>query len=108
MLQHAYCIQILTHLENIRNCLLDTSLNAAKTLIPMHWKSTHVPTVKDWLEKVNTIYKMEETVAKQKETATKFHKMWKQWWLFTQSDDFNKANVSFAYIFLYQRYNLKS
>lgn len=60
-------------LNKYKKSLTRHLLNAAKTLIPLHWRSMHVPTVKDWLDKVESIYKMEETVAMKKEAITKFH-----------------------------------
>lgn len=38
-------------------------LTAAKTLIPLHWRSSSSPTVKDWLGRVHHMFKMDEIIA---------------------------------------------
>lgn len=64
-------------------------LLAAKTLIPLHWKTTHIPNIKDWLERINYIYKMEEIAAMKKENSTNFNHTWQPWLLFVHSSVFN-------------------
>lgn len=56
-------------------------------------KSTYTPKVKDWLDKVQYIYKLEEISAMKRENSAKFNQMWQPWWLFTQSDEFATANI---------------
>lgn len=38
-------------------------LNAVKTIIPRHWKSTYSPKITERFSEVDSLYKMEETVA---------------------------------------------
>lgn len=64
-------------------------LLAAKTLIPLHCKTTHVPNIKDWLERVNYIYKMEEIAVMKKENSTNFNITWQPWLLFLYSPEYH-------------------
>lgn len=80
-------------LSKYKKSLTRHLLNAAKTLIPLHWKSTHTPGVKDWFDKVQYTYKMEEILVMKKENNTNFNKMWQPWYLFTLSDEFKTATI---------------
>lgn len=63
-------------------------LTAAKTLITLHWKSTHTLTVKDWLDRVQYMYKMEKILVMKKENSTSFNELWHPWLLFTLSNEY--------------------
>lgn len=63
-------------------------LNAAKSVVLYYLQSSYVPTTKDWSQRVNYIYNMEETIAMKKETTSQFHKTWIARYLFTQSEEF--------------------
>lgn len=61
----AWLLHINSHsLWKCKRSLTRYLLNTAKALIPIYWKSTYVPTVKDWFAKVNTVYNMKETLAR--------------------------------------------
>lgn len=60
-------------------------LNAAKSLIPLHWKSVSVPTIKDWLLRMNDIHDMEKSIAIAHESTSQFHATWTTWFLFKLS-----------------------
>lgn len=58
----------LLHISNFtykkyKNFLSRHLLNAAKSLIPLFWKSTNTHTLKDWLHKISCICEMEDTLA---------------------------------------------
>lgn len=85
----------LLHLSNYslsryKKSVVRHMLNAAKTIIPRHWKSTHTLKLTEWLSQVDSLYRMEETVAMASEITDKFHKLWKSWFIFKYSDDFAK------------------
>lgn len=63
-------------------------LTAAKTLILLHWKTTHPPSVKDWLDRVQYLYRMEEILAMKKENSENFIKIWQPWLLFSYSSEY--------------------
>lgn len=63
-------------------------LNAAKLLIPRHWKSTSAQIIAEWLHGIEEIYNMEEMVAIAKESTEKLHKLWTPWIMFCYSDRF--------------------
>ena len=57
-------------------------LNAAKALIPIFWKTTKVPTITQWLEKVSEIREMEDTLTQASDNVDKFHETWSPWFEF--------------------------
>lgn len=77
-------------LSRYKKSVVRHMLNAAKTIIPRHWKSTHTPTLAEWFSEIDSLYRMEETVAMAGERTDKFHKLWKSGFIFKYSDDFAK------------------
>lgn len=77
-------------LSRYKKSVVRHMLNTAKTIIPRQWKSTHSPTITEWLSEVDSLYKMEETVAMASERTDKFHKLWKSWFTFKYWDAFAK------------------
>lgn len=77
-------------LSRYKKSVVRHMLNAANTIIPRHWKTTHTPTLAEWLSEVGSLYRMEETVAMTTERTDKFHKIWRAWFIFKYSDDFAK------------------
>ena len=63
-------------------------LNAAKTLIPIHWKSPRVPTIAQWLGRISEICEMEDTLAQASDGIDKFHETWSPWFEFRFSDTY--------------------
>ncbi|OCU02094.1 hypothetical protein XELAEV_18007853mg [Xenopus laevis] len=61
-------------------------LNAAKLLIPLHWKTTYVPTIKDWFNKITEICRFEEMSSHTPDQFTKFSTTWIRWFLFKETD----------------------
>lgn len=75
-------------LKKYKNSLTKHLLNAAKSLIPIHWKSPRVPTVVEWLHRVTEMYEMEDTLAQSSEQVEKFHVDWQPWNVFKYSRAF--------------------
>ena len=66
-------------------------LNAAKSLIPLHWNSAKVPTVSDWLHRVAEACEMEDTLAQDRGSVESFHDTWQHWFFFRYSQDYEMA-----------------
>lgn len=73
-----------------KNSLSRHLINAVKSLIPLCWKSTNIPTIKDWLHKISYICKMEETVAQSNENVKRYHKTWSPRFIYKYSQDYEK------------------
>lgn len=54
-------------------------LNAAKALIPCHWKDIEIPRMKDWITKVEWIRGMEEVRHLTEGRRDKYLKRWAGW-----------------------------
>lgn len=50
-------------IKRYKHSLTKHLLNAAKALIPLYWKSTKIPTIREWFGKIAEYYEMEETIA---------------------------------------------
>lgn len=74
ILSPACCILHIANcsMKRYRRSLTRHLLNAAKILIPRHWKAKHTPTITEWFRMVEEIYNMEETVAIARESTEKF------------------------------------
>lgn len=70
-------------LSHYKKSALPHLLNAAKRLIPLYWKRPQVPTLKEWLQKVDDIREAEEWVARCKDRSERFDGIWAQWRRFT-------------------------
>lgn len=57
-------------------------LNAAKALIPLQWKSTQAPLVKEWLQTISEICRMEDLLAQSTDSIERYHKTWTPWLIF--------------------------
>ena len=89
-LDAACCLLHINHFpyRKYKKSLTRHMLNAAKSLIPIHWNTKVAPTTKDWLDRIGYIYEMEETVAIKLERNDIFQKMWSPWKTFTVSSDY--------------------
>lgn len=77
-------VQFLLHHSNIPASSYCKTLpihliNAAKLCIPIHWGSTHTPSLKEWISRVKKIYEMEELIHIAKDTPRKFSTAWACW-----------------------------
>lgn len=79
--------------KKYKNSLSRHLLNAAKSLIPLHWKSTNIPSIRDWFHKIIDICDMEETVAQSNDLIECYHKTWSPWFAFRYSKDFEDLNL---------------
>ena len=77
-------------LTRYKKSLTKHLLNAAKSLIPLYWNSSRVPSVREWLNRVDDVYEMEDTLAQDRGTATNFHDTWQIWLIFKHSSDYDK------------------
>lgn len=57
-------------------------VNAARLCIPMHWRSTDIPSIREWLTRVAKIEEMEELIYTSQERLQKFSTIWACWKLF--------------------------
>lgn len=71
-----YCKSVLPYL-----------LNAARPLIPVHWKTAHGPGQADWIHLINNIMAAEEWMATCRDRYEKFYGIWATWKHYT-------ANIS--------------
>ena len=51
-------------------------VNAARLCIPVHWRSTHTPTIGEWFSRISKIEEMEELIYISQERITKFTNTW--------------------------------
>lgn len=65
-------------------------LNTDKALIPLFWKSTSTPFIRDWLHRITDIWKMEETIAQSNNTIEQYHKAWSPWFTFKYLQEFKR------------------
>ncbi|OCT55422.1 hypothetical protein XELAEV_18002173mg [Xenopus laevis] len=76
--------------DQYKNALISTLVTVAKSLIPLFWKSKSIPTLKDWVLKVNEIYRFElykldlSKPHQQKKLATK----WFYWVQYIESPEY--------------------
>lgn len=80
-------------MKHYKKSLTRHLLNAAKILIPRHWKSKDIPSIPEWLHSVGDIYHMEETVAIARESFEKFNKLWPPWIMFRYSDQYKQIDT---------------
>lgn len=80
-------------LKKYKHSLTKHLLNAAKSLIPIHWNSPRVPSITDWLHRVAEIYEMEDTLAQSTEQVERFHETWQPWTIFKYSEAFSDISA---------------
>ncbi|CAH2325000.1 Hypothetical predicted protein [Pelobates cultripes] len=66
-------------LGRYKKTLIRHFLNAAKSLIPARWKSPVVPTITQWIEKVDEIYNMEILTAELRGMQDRCTRLWTPW-----------------------------
>ncbi|CAH2219176.1 Hypothetical predicted protein, partial [Pelobates cultripes] len=54
-------------------------LTAANLLIPIHWKASKAPSVREWLQKVESIRIMEELTASMNDKYAHYASAWEPW-----------------------------
>lgn len=62
-------------------------LDAAKTCIPLFWKSTQTPTIALWLQKVEEINQMEDLILTSQNRQETYTKTWQLWNMFKYSEE---------------------
>lgn len=62
-------------------------LNAAKSCIPLQWKSQTPPTVASWIQRVEDISKMEDLVLNARHQQEKYNETWALWHQFILSPE---------------------
>lgn len=85
----------LLHISNFpyrryKKSLTKHLLNAAKALIPLHWKSTQAPLVKEWLQKVAEVCRMEDLLVQTSDDIERYHKTWTPWFYFRVSPTYDQ------------------
>lgn len=70
-------------LGQYRKSILPHLLNAARRLIPIHWKKPQIPTRTEWIGLVDNIMAAEEWMAKCKDKYEKFYSIWATWMHYT-------------------------
>ncbi|CAH2247669.1 Hypothetical predicted protein [Pelobates cultripes] len=68
-----------THIPNLQRKLVNHLLTAANMLIPLKWKSTRAPSVREWIQKVEFIRTMEELDASYSNKYTTYTLTWQPW-----------------------------
>lgn len=89
-LNAACCLIHVTNfsLKRYKHSLTKHLLNAAKSLIPLHWNSSRVPSTSEWLLKTRDICEMEDTLAQERGNVERFHKTWQPWFSFRYSQTY--------------------
>ena len=80
-------------LTRYKKSLTKHLLNAAKSLIPLYWNSSRVPSVSEWLHRVKHVYEMEDTLAQDRGTAVNFHDTWQTWLMFRYSREYDELRL---------------
>lgn len=65
--------------------LLPHLINVAKSLIPRYWQKKERPTMRDWFNKINDIYRLEYLRFSEGMKMAAFEMKWKAWVEFTDS-----------------------
>lgn len=69
-----------------RRTLLPHLLNAAKSLIPRHWRETRRPSLREWFDKTDEIYCMEYLRYSEGLEMEDYEEIWRDWVRFKTSD----------------------
>lgn len=82
----------LLHASNIpsksyKKSILCHLFDAAKTCIPLCWKSTQAPSIGLWFKKVEEIKKMEDLILTKRHQRERYAKTWSAWDVFVFSDE---------------------
>lgn len=54
-------------------------VNAARLCIPRHWRSTNIPTVREWFARISSIKEMEELIFTSQDRMHTFSTTWACW-----------------------------
>ena len=76
-------------LQTYKHSLTKHLINAARSLVPIHWRSTKIPTMIDWLKKVGAVWEMEDTVAQEHSRVEAFQTTWRPWIIFRYSQEYD-------------------
>lgn len=63
-------------------------VNAAEQCIPIHWGTSHTPSVKEWLNRISKIAEMERLISIAHDTPGKFSTKWACWIHFQATTDY--------------------
>lgn len=63
---------------------------AARMCIPVHWKATRCPTVREWFNHIQKVCDMEEIIHTSQDTYQKFCAVWLRWLLFRGSQAYSE------------------
>lgn len=91
----ACCLLHVTNflVQKYKNSLSKHLLNAAKSLIPLFWKSASTPSIRDWLHRITDICDMEETTAQSNDTIELYHKTWSPLFAFKYSQEYENLRL---------------
>ena len=75
--------QYLLHLSKIakqryRNSVAIHMINAARLCVPVHWRATEPPTVKEWMARIDRIAAMEELISTAHDRISSFTSVWNE------------------------------
>lgn len=65
--------------HDYHNSLAMHMVNAMRLCIPIHWRSTDIPTIREWLVRISKIEEMEEMILTAQERIQKFTTKWACW-----------------------------
>ena len=82
----------LLHLSDIpikryENSIVPYLVNAAKACIPSNWKKVQPPSIREWVNRVEEIRRMEELIAISQNRKGKYKKIWDVWGQFIVSEE---------------------
>lgn len=88
----AACLLHLTGMDisKYKRSLLVTLLDAAKACIPVLWKSSTPPGVRNWLDRVNNIMRLEELSSSLAFSHERWLQKWYHWVEFRNSDSYER------------------
>lgn len=61
-------------------------VNAARLCIPVHWRSTDTPTIREWLTRIAKIEETEELIYTSQDRIQKFTNIWACWTQFKTTE----------------------
>ncbi|CAH2272605.1 Hypothetical predicted protein [Pelobates cultripes] len=73
------------HLPKLQKCLISHLLTVANTLIPLYWKKSDVPSVREWVQKTESIRLMNEINLSLTNLYARYIQTWEPWLKFMQT-----------------------
>ena len=83
-------------IQQYKKCMLPHLLNAARRLLPVHWKTSRIPTRGEWIAGVNAVREAEDWIATCRDTRERFNTIWAPWSDYTTDPIFVPSSLDIA------------